>query len=178
SLLGGGHWQERNDRDSDGWADLARYGRGVARPRFFWNGGGGQTALLTGGFTYEDRSGGTLPGAVLPATGSPYTEALKTRRYDFGGNAQFLVGNRYVVTSRFAASSQRHRHRFGEVFEQDRHELVFGEVALRGSAGRHTWVAGFAVERDSYRSRDVPRFDYAYITPGVFLQDDIDVVSW
>ncbi|MCP5117839.1 MAG: TonB-dependent receptor, partial [bacterium] len=74
--------------------------------------------------------------------------------------------------------SQRHRHLFGEVFEQDRHDLVFGEVALRGSAGRHTWAAGFAVERDAYRSRDVPRFDYAYITPGVFLQDDIDVVSW
>ena len=68
-MLAGGHWQERKDRDGDGWADLAGYSRGVARPRFFWSGGGGQTAFLTGGITVENREGGTLPGAGLPATG-------------------------------------------------------------------------------------------------------------
>lgn len=178
SFLGGGHWQERRDLDSDGWADLAGYSRGVARPRLFWDGGNGRNALLTGAITYEDRRGGTVPGAVLPATGAPYLESLNTRRYDFGGNAQFLIENRYVVTSRFSASAQQHTHRFGEVREQDRHELLFGEVSLRGSAGRHTWVAGVAAERDSYRPRDVTRFAYTYVTPGVFLQDDVNIAPW
>jgi len=86
SLLGGGHWQERRDVDHDGWADLAGYGRGVIRPRFFWEDKSGRKGLLTGGVIYEDRSGGTLPGASLPATMLPYAEALNTRRYDFGGN--------------------------------------------------------------------------------------------
>src|SRR3982750_2603537 len=36
SLIAGGHWQERHDRDGDGWADLAGYARAVARPRLFW----------------------------------------------------------------------------------------------------------------------------------------------
>jgi iron complex outermembrane receptor protein len=178
SLLGGGHWQERKDIDGDGWANLAGYSRGVARPRLFWDGGGGRSAFLTGGVTYENRNGGTLPGASLPATGEPYTEALDTRRYDVGGSFQFLVHDDYVVSARLAASSQRHDHRFGEIRERDRHGMLFGELAVRAAWGRHTWVAGFAAEREEYRPRDVPRFAYRYNTPGVFLQDDIDIAPW
>ena len=178
SFLGEGDWQERRDMDRDGWADLAGYSRGVARPRFFRDSGDGRTAMLTGGITYEDRSGGTVPGAVLTATGAPYLESLNTRRGDFGGNAQFLIEKRYVVTSRFSASAQQHGHRFGDVRERDRHELLFGEISLRGSAGSHTWVAGAAAERDAYRPRDVTRFSYTYLTPGVFLQDDVSIASW
>ena len=178
SVLGMGDRQEHNDIDHDGWADLAQYTRGVLRPRFFWDGGEGRTALLTGGATYEDRNGGTVPGAVLPATGAGYTEALETRRYDFGGNAQFLLAGRWIVTGRLAASSVNHRHRFGEVIENDRHELWFGEIAVRGSAHRNTWVAGFAAERDTYDPRDVPRFAYRYVAPGVFVQDDIEIARW
>jgi hypothetical protein len=59
SLLGGGDWQEHRDVDGDGWADLAGYDRGVIRPRFFWDDKHGRTALLTGGVTFENRSGGT-----------------------------------------------------------------------------------------------------------------------
>src|SRR2546421_5278001 len=46
SFLGSGDWQERNDIDHDGWADLAGYARGVVRPRFFWDGGDVRSALL------------------------------------------------------------------------------------------------------------------------------------
>lgn len=178
TLLGGGHWQEAQDRDRDGWADLAGYSRGIVRPRFYWDGGDGRTALLTGGIVYENRSGGTLPGSVLATGGEPYREALDTRRYDFGGNAQALLADRFVVTSRFSASVQQHNHLFGEVRERDRHELLFGELSLRGSIGRHTWVAGAAAERDAYRPRDVRRFAYTYVTPGVFVQDDISLAPW
>jgi outer membrane receptor for ferrienterochelin and colicins len=178
SLLGGGHGQERRDIDGDGWADVAKYARGVVRPRFFWDGGNGRTGFLTGGITYENREGGTMPGAVLPGTGAPYTEALDTRRYDAGGSLQFVVKERYVVTARLAASLQNHDHRFGELRERDRHEMLFGELAARGTYGRQTWVAGLATERDAYRPKDVPRFAYRYITPGVFLQDDINITPW
>ena len=178
SLLGGGHWQERRDRDDDGWADLAGYSRGVARPRFFWDGGEGKSAFLTGGITYENRQGGTMPGSVLPAAGTPYIEALDTRRYDFGGSYQFLIRKTLVATARIAVSSQKHDHQFGEVRERDRHDLFFGEWTLRGTSGRHTWVVGAAAEREAYRPRDVPRFAYTYTTPGVFVQDDITVTPW
>jgi outer membrane receptor for ferrienterochelin and colicins len=173
SLLGGGHWQETTDVNDDAWADLPGYGRAVVRPRVFWDGGNGRTFFATTGFTYEDRHGGTPGGEVLPATGQPYVEALETRRYDGGAVAQFLVNGRYVMTARAAVARQSHDHQFGEVLERDRHDTVFGEAAVRGTAGSQTWVAGLAVERDAYTSRDVPRFDYTSTVPGAFVQYDI-----
>ncbi|MEO8661051.1 MAG: TonB-dependent receptor plug domain-containing protein [Bryobacteraceae bacterium] len=178
SLLGSGDWQERRDVSHDGWADLAGYTRGVVRPRFYWDNKNGSTALLTGGATYEERSGGTMPGAVLPTTGDPYTEALDTKRYDVGGTIQWLLENRYVLTSRFSSSEQAHRHQFGETPEHDRHQLLFGEASLRGTAGQNTWVVGAAAQRDAYRPRDVPRFAYTYVVPAVFVQDDLAITSW
>jgi iron complex outermembrane receptor protein len=178
SFLGSGDWQERNDIDHDGWADLAGYTRGVVRPRFFWDNGNGRTAFLTGGVTYENREGGTIPGAILPTTGTPYIEALNTRRYDLGGTLQVIVQKRYVVTARFATSLQDHDHRFGDVRERDRHELLFGELTARGTLDRNTWVVGMAAEREAYLPRDVPQFTYRYTTPGVFVQDDINIAPW
>jgi outer membrane receptor for ferrienterochelin and colicins len=178
SLLGGGYWQQHQDVNRDGWADVAGYSRGVFRPRFFWDNKNGGTALLTGGITYEDRSGGTVPGSVLPATGQPYTEALNTRRYDFGGSTQWIVDRRFVVAARFSVSNQDHRHQYGDDIERDRYDLLFGEVSIRGTAGKNTWVAGFADERDAFRPRDVPRFAYTYVVPGIFAQDDYSATPW
>jgi iron complex outermembrane receptor protein len=128
--------------------------------------------------TWEDRTGGTQPGNILPATGQPYTEALETRRADVGVLGQILLQQKFVLTARAAVAQQRHDHRFGELRERDRHATVFVEVALRGTSGAHTWVAGAALELDRYTSRDVPRFNYRYTVPGVFLQDDINVRDW
>jgi outer membrane receptor for ferrienterochelin and colicins len=178
SFLVSGDWQERRDIDGDGWADLAGYGRGVARPRFFWEGGHGASGFLTGGVTYENRVGGTMEGAQLPATGAAYNESLDTRRYDLGGSAQVLLEERYVLSARFAVSDQRHDHQFGDIRERDSHELLFGEAAIRGESGRHTWVAGAAAERESYDARDVGRFSYLYVTPAVFAQDDVRIAPW
>jgi outer membrane receptor for ferrienterochelin and colicins len=36
SLLGGGYFQKHQDLSGDGWADVARYGRGILRPLFYW----------------------------------------------------------------------------------------------------------------------------------------------
>ena len=178
TLLAGGYGQTSQDLNGDGWADIASYGRGVVRPRFFWDNKSGATAVLTTGITYENRAGGTVAGAVLPETGQPYTEALKTARYDLGGNVQWVLGGRYVLSSRFAASDEDHRHQFGEDVEKDRHDLLFGEISLRGTAGRNTYVAGFAEQRDRYRPHDVPRFAYTYVVPGIFGQDDIQIAPW
>ena len=178
SLLGGGHRQRRVDRDDDQWADVAGYTRGVLRPRVFWDGGNGRSAFVTAGVTVEEREGGTMPEGVLAPTGAPYTEGLDTQRYDVGGTAQTLLAGRYVLTARGAAAWQRHDHRFGDTLERDAHDTLFGELALRGSSGAHTWVTGVAYERDAYRPRDVPRFEYTFNAPGVFAQDDIDVRPW
>ncbi|MBM3782634.1 MAG: TonB-dependent receptor [Acidobacteria bacterium] len=178
SLLGGGHSQTRQDVDGDGWADVAGYMRGVVRPRLFWDGGDGRSVFVTAGLTHEDREGGTMDGATLPATRESYAEALDTRRYDVGATAQTLWKAQYVVTARGALAWQRHTHEFGATRERDAHDTAFAELAVRGASGRHTWVAGAAYERDRYTPREVPRFAYRYQVPGVFLQDDIDLAPW
>jgi outer membrane receptor for ferrienterochelin and colicins len=177
SLLGGGHWQEIVDVDDDAWADLPGYGRAVVRPRLFWDDGAGRTFFATAGFTYEDRNGGTPNGSVLPSTGSPYAEALETRRYDAGAFGQFLLDARYVVTTRAAVARQSHHHQFGEVLERDRHDTAFGEVAIRGAGGRQTWLGGVAIEREAYTPRDLRQFAYAFVVPGAFGQYDIALTS-
>ena len=178
TFLGGGHAQQQTDVDGDGWADLAHYERGIARPRFFWDDGRGQSFFATVGATLENRTGGTQPDAVLPATGMPYRESLETRRVDLGMLWQMLPAGRYVLTARATVARQWHEHQFGEILERDRHGTAFGELTLRGSRGGHTWVGGVAVEQDSYDSTDVPRFAYTFTTPGIFVQDDIDIRSW
>ena len=42
----------------------------------------------------------------------------------------------------------------------------------------HTLVGGVAIERDRFQPIDTPQFAYAYTTPGVFVQDDVDVARW
>ena len=178
TFLGGGYGQDEQDLNADGWADVAGHIRGTARPRIFWDNQKGSTAMLTGGVIYENRSGGTLAGHALPETGQAYNESLLSRRYDFGGSAQKILGSRLVLTGRFALSEQDSRHQFGDDIERDRHELEFGEVSLRGASGKNNWVAGVADVRDAFRPRDVPRFTYTYIVPGIFGQDDVELASW
>jgi outer membrane receptor for ferrienterochelin and colicins len=178
TMLGSGHWQERADVDGDRWSDLPNYARGVVRPRLFWSDGAGRSFFATAGMTAENRRGGTAPDVALPIAGTPYVEALDTRRWDAGAVGQTLVRQKYVVTARAALSQQRHRHQFGELIERDRHTTAFAETTVRGAAGRHTWVGGVAVEHDAYRAIDLPRFSHTFTVPGVFGQDDIAFAPW
>ena len=168
TLLGGGHWQERADVDDDGWADLPAYSRGVVRPRFVWDDGAGRSVLATAGATVETREGGR----------ADHVEALDTTRLDAGVVGQTLLRSRYVATARASFAQQRHDHRFGAILERDRHHTAFGEVAIRGAYGAHTWVTGVAIEHDAYRPRDVPRFAYTFTVPGVFVQDEVRLADW
>jgi iron complex outermembrane receptor protein len=178
TLLASGHGQEQNDVTGDGWADLPHYARGVVRPRIVWDNHAGRSLFATAGATWEDRSGGTIEGAVLPVSGAPYREALDTRRVDAGAVGQSIVGGDYVVTARASFAHASQRHQFGETDEHDVHDTAFGEIAVRHARGRHTWVVGAAIERDAFRPEDVPSFAYTYLAPGVFAQDDVDVAGW
>ena len=178
TLLGGGHGQTATDVNGDAWTDLPGYARAVVRPRVFWDDGKGRSFFATVGYTAEDREGGTVDDAALSATGLPYAEALDTRRVDGGAVGQLLFRDTLLLSVRGAVSQARHDHQFGEIRERDRHDTAFGEVTLRAIAGRQTFVAGFAIERDAYRPQDVPQFEYAFVVPGVFAQADVEVTKW
>jgi outer membrane receptor for ferrienterochelin and colicins len=178
TILVGGHWQERNDIDEDGWADLAGYSRAVVRPRVFWNDDAGRSLFATVGAMWEQRRGGTMPGAVLSPTGAPYPETLDTTRFDGGLIAQTPLAERYVLTARVSATRKDADYLRGDGRERDLQDTFFTELAMRGTAPRQTWVGGVAFERSTLDPRDQPRFAYNYNAPGMFLQDDIDLQRW
>jgi outer membrane receptor for ferrienterochelin and colicins len=188
TLLAGGHRQQQNDLDGDGWTDMPGYRRVVVRPRLYFDDRAGRTAFLTGGLTAEDRTGGTLDGRSVPGGGA-FPEALRTRRADLGGLARWVIADSgtlggvralhgSILTIRGSAVEQRHGHRFGVVRENDRHRTLFGEAALAVPRGRATYIAGAAYQQDSYRNADVLGFDYAYSAPAAFVQSDVDPASW
>ena len=178
SLLAGAHGQQHIDVNGDDWADLPYYARGIVRPRLFWDDHAGHSFFATAGATWEDRSGGTMPGKLLAPIGTSYVELLDTRRIDGGVSGQTLVGGAYVVTVRASLAHASQDHRFGNDRERDSRDTAFGEASVRRAIGRQTWVAGVAFERDAFHPEDLPRFAYRYAVPGVFVQDDVDLSSW
>jgi outer membrane receptor for ferrienterochelin and colicins len=178
TLVAGGHWHEQNDMDGDGWADLPSYQRAEVRPRLFWDNHSGSSLFMTAGAMHESRTGGTVDGGVLPATNAPYRETLDSGRYDFGIVGQTLVSNSYIVSARGSGTWQTHDHLFGDVRERDTRNTFFGEISARRKFGQHTLVVGAALDRDVFNPKDVPQFAYTFTTPGVFVQDDVDVKPW
>jgi outer membrane receptor for ferrienterochelin and colicins len=178
TLLASANGQSRTDVDDDGWADLPKYARLVVRPRLFWDNHAGRTFFATAGGTWEDRTGGSMPGALLSPAGAPYPEALDTRRSDVGAAFQTLSANGVMWSARGSWTSQRQNHVYGEVTERDDHDTGFAELTVRRAIGRHTLVGGVAVERDRFQPIDLPRFASTFTVPGVFVQDDLDVARW
>jgi outer membrane receptor for ferrienterochelin and colicins len=178
TLLASANGQQRTDVNDDGWADLPKYARVVVRPRLFWDNHAGRTFFATAGGTWEDRTGGSMPGTVLSATGHPYVEALETRRSDVGAALQTLSANGVMWSVRGSWMSQRQNHDYGEITERDDHDTGFAELTVRRAMGRHTLVGGLAIERDRFQPIDLPRFAHTFTVPGVFVQDDVDVARW
>ncbi|MCW1385098.1 TonB-dependent receptor [Novosphingobium sp. KCTC 2891] len=176
SLTGGYHRQTSQDIDGDGWIDMAAYERWSVRPRVFWEGAGGATAFLTAGAMTEQREGGTLPGKTTP-DGRAFPQTQDTDRFDGGLVAQVPVGDATSLHLRGSAMTQKHRHVFGDVEENDRHTTLFAEVSLAGKSGGTSWVGGAAYQRDSFRSQTYPAFNYAFEAPGVFGQVEQEITG-
>jgi len=177
TLTGGAHGQRREDPDGDGWAEVAGYRRAEARPRLFWDDGAGRSLLLTGGYTAENRRGGTLPGRTLPS-GPAYAEGLDTRRADAGLAGHALTGGGLLLGGRASVTRQSHRRSYAERVERDRQTTGFAEATLGGSHAGHTWVLGSALEVDALSAPVNRGAEYRYVTPGVFAQDEAVLADW
>jgi outer membrane receptor for ferrienterochelin and colicins len=125
TLLASANGQQRADVDDDSWADLPKYGRVVVRPRLFWDNHVGRTFFATAGGTWEDRTGGSMPGTVLASAGGAYIEALETGRSDVGAAFQTLTANGVMWSARGSWTAQRQSHQYGEITERDDHDTGF-----------------------------------------------------
>ena len=168
----GVHTQGRSDLDGDGWTDLPWFRRLQARPRVYWDNGGGKSVLATIGVMGERRRGGTMPGATLPDR-SVRAENLDTTRVDAGVFGRFVLSGGHVLAVRASSATSRRDRSLGAVRERDRNQTWFAESSLTATRGRHTWVGGTAIQHETFTARDVARFSYDYRTIGAFGQDEI-----
>jgi outer membrane receptor for ferrienterochelin and colicins len=144
----------------------------VLRPRVSWQSPEGGSLFLTAGTTLEQRDGGTLDGRTAP-DGAPFAEALHTARFDGGAVARLPLNDRTRVVLRGSGMVQRHRHRFGEIREDDRHQTWFAEATVSREVGPSIVVGGAALQGEGYRSEQIDRFDYRFSVPGVFLHTEL-----
>lgn len=173
SAIGGLHRQSSHDLDSDGWIDTPAYDRWTVRPRLFWDGDAGGRAYVTLGAMGEDRVGGTVAGRVAP-DGRPFPQTQDSRRLDAGfvSETPMSLG---VLHLRASGVTQKHEHLYGDIREDDRHRTLFAEASLAGRSAATAWLAGVAFQRDDYRNKAFPAFDYAFETPAVFAQLEHEV---
>jgi outer membrane receptor protein involved in Fe transport len=174
SLLATYNHQATQDLDSDGWIDMAGYGRWSARPRLFWTGDSGATLFLTAGVMGEERRGGVLDGAVTP-DGQAFRLDQDTDRLDAGLVYERPRGERAWFQTRASAVEQNHDHRYGDLRESDRHRTFLVETSLSAEAAGADWLGGLVWQADDYASEAFPIFDYRYTTPAVFAQVERDL---
>ncbi|MEO6222649.1 MAG: TonB-dependent receptor [Vicinamibacterales bacterium] len=169
TLLAGVHGQNASDVDGDRWADLPRYRRVIARPKLTFTSAGRGSLDLSGGVTLERRRGGGLddPRAAQSVETTRSDAGLVWRRTAAGG----------VLVAKAAVSALDHTHDFGSGAYDDGHAFALAEASMSRGFGRHLMVVGSAVELQKYRNATASRFDYRWITPGAFVQDDIALSS-
>jgi iron complex outermembrane receptor protein len=120
----------------------------------------------------ENRRGGTMPGGLAP-DGGPFPQGLDSRRVDLGTEAKLPAGGSKIFTLRGSFSYRGETRTFGDVLERGRRLSWFTEGFVQGSAGRHLWLLGGAIQQDDYRNHDLGRFDFNFVTPGLIAQDEI-----
>jgi outer membrane receptor for ferrienterochelin and colicins len=168
SLTGGAHRQSRHDLDEDGWIDIPGYERWTARPRLFWEGADGASAFVTVGAMTED-------GRAAPCPAAPRRTAALSRRRRHRA-ARRRPGRRSPARAarhahlRASGMTQDHRHVFGDVVEDDRHDTSSPKPRWPAARMRRPGSAALAFQRDSFRSETFPAFDYSYDVPGLFAQ--------
>ncbi len=169
SLLAGMHTQPRVDVDGDGWADVARYRRWVARPRLHLGEGTATSVYLTGGVTREERSGGTMDGDTVPA-GIPWEDGLTTTRADIGASLRRVTGSGWLLAARGSAMQAKYERTLGPSVESSERRSGLVEATASRPGATVTWLVGAAVQLDRLAADSVPVFSYSYATPGVFGQ--------
>ncbi|KID57537.1 ligand-gated channel [Pseudoalteromonas luteoviolacea] len=176
SITAGAHHQAAKDLDNDGWIDMAAYNRATMRPRIYWSSDSGANLYATFGAMTEQRSAGTLEGAVMP-DGQPYVQAQDTTRLDGGFIFEQPLDDVLNLNVRGSVMHQDHDHQYGQVLENDTHESYLLETSLSGYTDDAAWLVGIAHQSDEFSSESNPEFNYTFEVPGLFSQLDYDITQ-
>jgi iron complex outermembrane receptor protein len=177
TLIADAHDQPARDIDGDGWMDLPGYRRLSVRPRLFWTGAHGARLFGTAGLMAENRDGGTVVGALAP-DGKPFDEGVNTRRVDGGFSGHLPLRGTLALDMRAAGTLRSQDARFGDARERGHFGTLFGEATLSAGRAPLDAIIGLAWQRDAYRGRDLPQFDFTFSAPAIFSQATFAPVHW
>jgi outer membrane receptor for ferrienterochelin and colicins len=169
TLVAGRHYQNANDPDGDGWAEVGGYKRIVVRPRVYWSRSEQSSWFMTGGWTSENRRSGTFGDARLPDYHF-YSADADTRRADAGTVGRIVLDTSAFLTIRASMTREWRTRWYGSDAEANRRNTILSDVALTKTRGEHVMVAGVAIERDQYSALDTREFSYRYTTPALFAE--------
>ena len=169
TLLAGRHYQNPGDPDGDGWAEVPGYKRIVVRPRVYWSRSPESSWFFTGGWTSENRRGGTFGDARLPDY-NRYSDDADVRRGDGGAIGRIQLDTNTRVTVRASMTRQWRTRWFGDNRERERRNEIFGDVSIMKSLGENVVVGGVAIDRDQYTALDVREVNYRYTTPSLYAE--------
>jgi iron complex outermembrane receptor protein len=170
TLIGGAHNQSAVDIDRDGWADIPAFSRFEARPRFFWKGDAGSSAMLTFGAAAERRHSGFV-GATARAH---YRVVASTNRADVGLIVHEVNRSGDVVSIRSSVNQQWQDRQFGDSTESDRRCTVFLEATVARSYGKLQALFGASVQEDGLASKLLANARYQFLTSSLFAQETFE----
>ncbi|MEP6495926.1 MAG: TonB-dependent receptor [bacterium] len=177
TLVAGRHYQNADDSDGDGWAEVNGYKRVAVRPRVYWARSEQSSWFMTGGWTSENRRSGTFGTARLPDF-NRFSDDADTRRADAGTVGRIQLDTNEFLTIRASMTREWRTRWFGEDRERNRRNAIFSEVALTKSLSENVLVMGGAIERDQYAALDTRNRSYRFTTPSVFGEDTWTPASW
>jgi iron complex outermembrane receptor protein len=177
TLSAGQHYQNSDDADSDGWAEINGYKRLTVRPRVYWSRSERSSWFMTGGWSAENRWSGTFEDARLPDF-NKYSDDAETRRADGGTVGRIQLDTNSVLTIRASMTREWRTRWYGQERERARRNTIFSDVALKKTLGEHAVVMGAAMERDQYAALDARRHSYRYTTPALFAEHTWTPDTW
>jgi hypothetical protein len=171
TFLAGRHYRAQSDPDNDGWAELGAYRKLVFRPSVWWKRSARSEWFMTGGWTSDDRRGGSYHGHAIPL-GITFSDDADTRRADLGTVGHIQIDSSTVLTVRGSLTREWRSRVFGEERERSRRVGVFSDVSATRTLGEHALTGGVAIDRDKYVTLDT-RDNFRYTTPARYADHSL-----
>lgn len=181
TLLATHNLQTMYDIDGDGYSDVAEYQRTTIHPKFVLIASDKFEASLTTGYTSEKRKGGSMnyPNQMIGNV-IGYREHIDSRRWEGSISAQYRLSSQRTLSSKIAGVVLNRNALYGSIPFDATQSLFYTEAQysfrLEGNTIPQTVLVGGALMMDQFTDKtSLPSSNrsYSYITPGIFLQDEL-----
>ena len=168
-------FNNRIDRNNDGFTDVALQKRLSAFHKWQWQRPGNKTAQLGARYVWEDRWGGQMDWTKADrGSDRIYGEHIYTNRFELFGAYQLPV----AVPVFLQGSYNRHQQKsfYGNTPFDAVQDIAFVQSYLDHAFGKHQFLTGAALRFTQYDDNTPAAIQTnRTLLPGIFVQDEIDL---